>query len=30
MDSFSFIENCSNETLLNIQIDTFEWNSNNS
>ena len=30
MDSFRFIENVSNETLLNIQIDTFEWNINNS
>lgn len=30
MDGFSFIENFSNETLLNIQVDTFEWNINNS
>ena len=30
MDSSRFIENVSNETLLNIQIDTFEWNINNS
>ena len=30
MDSFCFIEKFSNEILLNIQIDTFEWNINNS